>query len=96
MQKFTVLSAQTGPLEGGGTYASLWVSPLPGDYADRSAPHLTLGPVPMKIDTTPETISSVIQQSKTLPAVFSLEMGIRVSGGNKSKAFINSAKLEKI
>jgi len=95
MQKFTVLSAQMGPLETGGQYASLWVMPQKGEYEDRGAPHVTRGPVPMKIDTTTDCISSVLSQSQTLPAVFDLDMGIRVSSGNKSKAFINSAELVK-
>lgn len=93
MKKYTVLSAQMGPLETGGQYASLWVMPERGDYEDRGAPHVTRGPVPMKIDTSTDTISSVISQTPTLPAVFELDMGIRVSSGNKSKAFINSAVL---
>jgi len=92
-QKFTVLSAQTGPLESGGVYASVWCLPQPGDYQDRDAPHVTRGPVPMKIDTTALVIDSILTQSKELPKLFDLDVGIRVSSGNKSKAFVNSATL---
>lgn len=82
--KFTVISVQKGPLEGGGTYSSLWVMPF--EWEDRDAPHLTRGPVPFKIDTTPELVDKLALES--LPGVFELEMGVKVASGNKSKAFV--------
>jgi hypothetical protein len=88
MQKFTVLSVQHGPLEGGGLYASIWAMPVPGDYEDRNAPHLTRGPVPIKIDTNVETINSLLKEYPDLPAMITLDLTTRVAAGNKSKSYV--------
>lgn len=94
-QTFGVLSVQSGNVEGV-AYQSAWVFPVEGDYEDRGAPHLTRGPVPMKIDIDSSAIATILQEAPKLPAFFDLEMPIRVGAGNKSKAFIKSAKLSAI
>lgn len=92
MQKFRVIAAQYGPLEQGGDYASVWCEPLEGDYEERGAPHVTFGPVPMKIDAHKDTVSKIHAQSK-LPAFFEIDLITRVSGGNKGKPFVKDVEL---
>jgi hypothetical protein len=90
-QAFIVISVQQGPLEGGLTYRSMWVQPT--EWEDRAAPHLTRGPVPMKIDCSDEAINFILQSGQSLPSPFSLDIGVKVAGGNKSKGYVFSAKL---
>lgn len=90
-QTFGVLSVQSGNVDGV-PYQSAWVFPVEGDYEDRGAPHLTRGPVPMKIDIDSNAIATILQEAPKLPAYFDLETQTRVGAGNKSKAFIKSAK----
>lgn len=88
-QSFIVLSVQQGPLEGGSTYRSMWVQPT--EWEDRAAPHLTRGPVPMKIDCSEEAINFILSSGQALPSPFALDIGVKVSGGNKSKGYVFTA-----
>ncbi len=92
-EKFSVLSVQKGPLESGGEYRSAWV--MPYTYEDRGAPHLTRGPVPMKIDCSEEVINEVLSSGLSLPSDFDLDMRIAIASGNKSKAVITKATVSK-
>jgi hypothetical protein len=86
---YTVISIQKGPLENGGNYCSTWV--IPKFFENRGAPHVTLGPVPIKIDSSDNAFQSILESKLDLPFDFVLKTTIKVSGGNKSKAFIVSA-----
>lgn len=96
MQKFTVLSVQHGPLEGGGVYASIWAMPVKGDYEDRNPPHLTCGPVPIKIDTSVEVINDLLKHNPVLPAEITLDLITRVAAGNKSKSYVRSIHIDAV
>lgn len=88
MEKMQVLSFQCGPLEGGGSYSSLWVHPL--EWEDRQGQHPTRGPVPMKLNCDRSVIESLA--SVPLPMVCELDISIRVASGNRSQAHVLAAK----
>lgn len=89
MQLFYVLSAHKGPMpDGNGSYAKVWVHPL--DWEDRPAPHLTRGPVPFEMKANQAAVDFLA--SRPLPAVFDLDVQIRVASGNVSTAFCVSAQ----
>lgn len=83
-QRFILISVQKGPLESGGSYASMWLQPL--EWEDRAAPHLTRGPVPFKIDASIEAVDKFA--TLQLPMLADLDVGIRVASGNKSKGYV--------
>lgn len=87
--KFILLSAQTGPLEGGGTYSSVWLQPL--DWEDRGSPHFTRGPVPFKVDTSVDEVMALLKAP--LPALVEVDLGIVVAAGNKSKGKVFKTKV---
>lgn len=88
MEKMQVLSFQCGPLEGGGSYSSLWVHPL--QWEDRQGQHPTRGPVPMKLNCDRSVIDALA--SVPLPAVCELDIMVRVASGNKGQAYVLGAK----
>jgi hypothetical protein len=87
--KVIVLSVQSGPLEGGGSYHSVWVQPT--EWEDRSAPHITRGPVPMKIDCSQKVVDALV--NAPLPCAADLDVGVKVSSGNKSKGYVDGVRL---
>lgn len=86
-QQFTVLSAAKGPLEGGGQYLYLWLQPM--EWEDRAAPHITRGPVPFKIGAEESVVDEILKSG--LPAVFDLDVGVKVASGNKSQGHVFKA-----